>query len=315
MRKGLLAGSPPFTQTIMLVFTMVACSLLFTFIGMLLAPLILGISIADLMDLMKNGGAMQNLNLMRYMQVLQGISLFIIPAFFAAYLFSGNAVDYLRLGQAAPAKWFGAVLLLMILAVPCINLMGALNEMISFPESLSGLEQKLKAYEESAQQTIRLFLDVDHPGGMFFNILMMAVLPALGEELIFRGMLQKILIRWSGNVHAGIIIAGLMFSLIHMQFYGLFPRWLLGIMFGYLLVWSGTLWLPIFAHFVNNCMAVVFSYLVRKGIVPEEIEMFGSAWDDIPVTILTTVICAGLLWWMYRNRVKSDPAAQLAAPL
>jgi membrane protease YdiL (CAAX protease family) len=310
MRKGLLAGSPPFTQTIMLVFTMVVCFMLFMFIGMLLAPLILGISIADLMNSLNNGEAMQNLNLMRYMQTLQGVSLFIIPAFFAAYLFSGNAPSYLELRQAAPVRWFGAVLLLMILAVPCVNLMASLNEMISFPEALSGLEQKLKAYEESARQTTELFLSVDNISGMFFNILMMAVLPALGEELIFRGVLQKILVRWAGNVHVGIIIAGFMFSLMHMQFYGFFPRWLLGVMFGYLLVWSGTLWMPIFAHFVHNSMAVIFSFLIHKGIIPEEIEFFGATWGDIPVTIVTTAVCAWLLWWMYRNRIKADTAAQ-----
>jgi membrane protease YdiL (CAAX protease family) len=307
MRKGLLAGSPPFTQAIMLVFTMVACFLLFMFIGILLAPPILGISITDVIHLLNNGGAMQNLHLMRYMQTLQGISLFIVPAFFAAYLFSGNAPAYLELRQTAPAKWFGAVLLLVVMAVPCINLMASLNEMISFPESFSGLEQRLKAYEEAAQKTTKLFLEVDNIGGMLFNIFMMAVLPALGEDLIFRGVLQKILVRWAGNVHVGIIIAGLMFSLMHMQFYGLFPRWLLGVMFGYLLVWGGTLWLPIFAHFVHNGMAVISSCLIHKGIIPEEIEFFGSTWGDIPVTMITAAICAWLLWRMYRNRIKKIP--------
>jgi membrane protease YdiL (CAAX protease family) len=306
MRKGLLVGSPPFTQTIMLIFTMITCFLLLMFVGMMLAPLVLDVSITDLMSMMNSGEMSQSLPLMRYMQILYGVSLFIIPAFFAAYLFSGNTVGYLQLKQTASVKWFGAVLLMMITAIPLINLLASLNEAIVLPESLSALEQKLRTYEDAARQATELFLNVDRTGDMFFNIFMMAVLPALGEELIFRGLLQKILIRWSGSAHTGVIIVGFLFSLMHMQFYGFFPRWLLGIVFGYLLVWSGTLWLPIFAHFVNNCITVVVSQLVCREIVPKEVELLGAAWNHLAITIITTAVCAGLLWWMRCRRVKSE---------
>ena len=304
MRKGLLADSPPFTQLIMLLFTMVTCFLLFMFMGILLAPPILGIPIAELMHQINNGNINQNLSLMRYMQTLHSVSLFTVPAFFAAYLFSEtvgvstklNVAGYLGLRQSVSVKWFGAVLLLVVAVNPFINLLGALNEMIVFPESMAGLEQRLKASEEAAQQMIKLFLDVESTGGILFNIFMMAVLPALGEELIFRGILQKIFVRWTGNVHLAIIVTGLLFSMMHLQFYGLFPRWLLGVMFGYMLVWSGTIWLPIFAHFVQNSVAVFLSWLIHKGTIPEEIETFGATWGDIPITIVATTICVWLFW-------------------
>ena len=86
-----------------------------------------------------------------------------------------------------------------------------------------------------------------------------------------------------------------------MQFYGFLPRCLLGVMFGYLLVWSGTIWFPIFAHFVNNATAVILSYLIHKGAVSEEVEVFGSSWGDIPVTIVATAICGWVMWKMYRK--------------
>jgi len=270
------------------------------FFGVLFAPLVLGIPITELLNAFNDGGTVQNLNLMRYFQVLQGIGLFIVPAFFAAYLFSGTATGYLGLKQSASVTWYGATLLLMLVAMPCINLLAALNEMIVFPQVLSGLEQRLKDFEKAAQQITKLFMEVNSAGGMFFNIFMIALLPALGEELIFRGLLQKIFVRWTGNVHVAIIITGFLFSLMHMQFYGFFPRWLLGIMFGYLLVWSGTMWLPIFAHFVNNAVAVFLSYLIYKGIISEEIENFGTAGSDIPVILLATAVCGWLLWKMYR---------------
>jgi len=339
MPKGLFAGASPFTQFIMLAFTMIACFLLFMFMGILLVPLILGLPLTELMNLLNGGISDQNLNLLRYIQILQGIGLFIIPAFIAACLFSEKPIQYLCLGrylisdirypisdirypisetpkpetpkpetrnpkpETRNSKWFVATLFLMLAAMPCINLMAALNEMISFPKSLWGVEQWLKAFEEAARQTTESFLKVDSVGGMFFNIFMIAILPALGEELIFRGVLQRIFVRWTGNVHVGIIITGFLFSLMHMQFYGFFPRWLLGVMFGYLLVWSGTMWLPIFAHFINNAVAVILSYLIHKGVISESIEEFGSAGADVPVTILAAAICACLLWLMYRKRV------------
>jgi len=328
MLKGLFADSPPFTQIIMLAFTMIVCFLLFMFIGILFAPLLFGVSISELMSIISGTDSTQSLNIQRYIQVLYSLGFFVIPAFFVAYLFSRFPIRYLCLDnrrqtvdsrhqtedirysepetqnsklETRNLKWFIATLILMLAAMPCINMLVAFNEMIVFPESLSGLEQRLKDSEEVARKMTKLFLNVDNIGGLFFNIFMIAVLPALGEELIFRGVIQKILIRWTGSIHAGIIVGGLLFSMMHMQFYGFFPRWLLGIMFGYLLIWSGTMWLPVFAHFVNNAVAVLFSFLIYKGVISESIEKFGSNWHDIPVTVLAAAICAFLLWKMYRS--------------
>ena len=302
MLKGLFAGASPFSQLIMLAFIMMVCVMLFVLTGILIAPVVLGFPYAELMNVFNNSEADQYLNLMRYIQVLQCIGLFVVPAFIAAYLFSGSATKYLSLNKTTTSKWFSGVLLLMLAAVPCINLLATLNEMIVFPKSLSGLEQLFKDFEDAARQLTELFLNVDHAGVMLFNIFMIAILPALGEELIFRGLLQKIFTRWTGNIHTAIFLTGFLFSLMHLQFYGFFPRWLLGVMFGYLLVWSGTLWLPIFAHFVNNTVAVIVSYLIQKEIIPEKVETIGADWQDVPVIIVTSAVCVWLLWKMYKSK-------------
>ena len=301
MKRGLFVDSPPFTMFVMLGFAMVTCYLLFFFIGLLLAPVILDIPIDELMNVINKGDADNQLNVIRYMQVLFSISIFTIPAFFAAYLFSKNAVSYLGLRQGAPIKWFAVTLVIMLAVIPFINLLVALNEMIVFPESLAGLEQRLKSIEENARETTRLILNVDNVSGMFFNLFMIAMLPAIGEELIFRGLLHKIFFKWTGNIHVTIIVTGFLFSILHIQFYGLFPRWLLGVMFGYMMVWSGTIWLPIFAHFTNNAIAVYISYLIHKGTISEKFEVFGATPSDIPVTIATTSVCLALVWIMCRK--------------
>ncbi len=298
MQKGLFAAYPPFTQLILVALTMLVCAMFFMFIGILLAPLFFNISLTGVLN---SDTLSQNIDLLRYLQTIQNFSLFIIPAFFVGYLFSGNAVSYFEFRHSVTGKWFVLALLVIITAIPCINLLASLNEKIVFPESLSWLESKFRTSEDAARDMIESFLKVDYIGGLLFNIFMIAILPAIGEELIFRGVVQKIFIRWTNNIHAGIIITGLLFSMMHMQFYGFFPRWLLGIMLGYMLVWSGSIWVPIFVHFIYNAFAVTASYLIQKGYMTEDVAEYGSAWEAIPVTVVTTAICAWFVWKMYQT--------------
>ena len=301
MQKGFLVGSSPVTMFLMLCFAMVVSVMIVLFAGTLLAPLVLGIPMEEFMEILNDGGTMRHINVARYMQTLTNISFFIIPAFIAAYMFSDNVLEYLGLRQGAHTKWFVATLFVMLTAIPCINMLVTLNEMIVFPKSLAALEKWFMNYEFEAQNTTRLFLSVDNTSGLLFNIFMMALLPAIGEELIFRGLLHKIFLRWTGNVHIAIIVTGLLFSLMHLQFYGLFPRWLLGVMFGYMLVWSGTIWLPVFAHFVNNAVIVVIFYFIHKEVIPGEIETLGTSSSDLPLIIFSTALCVVLLYVMCKK--------------
>ena len=121
---------------------------------------------------------------------------------------------------------------------------------------------------------------------------MVAVLPAIGEELLFRGVIQKIFINWTKNAHWGIWISAILFSAMHLQFYGFVPRMLLGVAFGYLLVWSGSMWLPIAAHFFNNGIAVIAMYLIDKGLLSPEVETFGTTSDSYYSVAISVVLVA-----------------------
>jgi membrane protease YdiL (CAAX protease family) len=99
-----------------------------------------------------------------------------------------------------------------------------------------------------------------------------AVLPGIGEELLFRGFLQNLLKRIFKNDHVAIWVAAVLFSAIHFQFYGFIPRMLLGALFGYIYVWSGNLLYPIIAHFVNNCVSLVALYVYQKGLTDIDVE-------------------------------------------
>lgn len=134
---------------------------------------------------------------------------------------------------------------------------------------------------------------------LIFNLLLVAVLAGLGEELFFRGILQKIFGEWRNAILA-IWMAAFIFSAIHLQFYGFFPRMLLGAFFGYLLFWSGNLWLPILAHTVNNGLAVLFYYLKFNGVKMPDLDTIGTG-DTLYLAAISFVVTVFLI---YKTRKK-----------
>jgi membrane protease YdiL (CAAX protease family) len=133
---------------------------------------------------------------------------------------------------------------------------------------------------------------------LLIALVIIAVLPAIGEELVFRGLIQNELFRGTKNIHVSIWIAAFLFSAIHIQFFGFVPRLLLGALFGYLYYWSGNLSLAILAHFVNNAVSVVALYLYQHGKFTFDIESPESAPPN--VVIVSTLITAGLLFYFYK---------------
>jgi len=181
-------------------------------------------------------------------------------------------------------------LVLMFIAAPFINLVGEWNANMIFPDWLSGVEKWMRSSEESAERLTKAFLKVDGLSGLWFNLFMIAVLPAIGEEFLFRGIIQRIFTNWTRNHHWGIWISAILFSALHMQFFGFVPRMILGALFGYLLVWSGSMWLPIAAHFINNALAVIVMYLIDKNLIGQEVEEIGSTGGSYYWAIISLVL-------------------------
>ncbi|MEE4285067.1 MAG: CPBP family glutamic-type intramembrane protease, partial [Mariniphaga sp.] len=182
------------------------------------------------------------------------------------------------------------VAILVFISLPLINFIGEWNMCMEFPEFLAGLERWMKNAEENAAELTEAFLNVETTGGLLFNLFMIAFLPAIGEELLFRGVIQRIFTNWTRNHHWGIWISAILFSALHIQFYGFVPRMLLGVLFGYLLVWSGSMWLPIVAHFFNNGFAVVAMYLVDKNVLNPAVEEIGATTGSRYAAILSLAL-------------------------
>ncbi len=279
--------------------------LIFLFISVVLASLLYGINLFFHPELLTDFGNPDVLSALKVLQIFQHIGLFVVPPIVLAFLVSTNPGKYLGLSGRTAISSLLAAGLIMIVALPLVNRMIEINEMLKLPEFLAGIERWMKEAEENAAEITKQFLKMDTPGDILLNMAMIALIPAIGEELLFRGVLQRLFSEWTKNAHLGVFIAAVLFSAIHLQFYGFLPRMAIGVLFGYMFIWSGSLWLPILGHFVNNGAAVVLTYLSSKGNIVFDADNFGTGEGEGVFTIAGAVIIAGLLFFIYRrNRGK-----------
>jgi membrane protease YdiL (CAAX protease family) len=235
------------------------------------------------------------LDFIRGMQLIQFISLFVIPVFICAWLFSSNSRDYLGLRQPHHYGYYLAGIAVMLFALPFVNLLGELNRAIDFPNSWADW---MKKKEDNAAKTIEALLSRQSLKDLFMNLFFIAVLAAVGEELLFRGIAQRLFIRIFKSPLAGIVVTAVLFSAMHVQFYGFLPRFTLGIVLGLLYWYSGSLWTAIIAHFVYDATLVVLAYLRPELIADESsIEMNNLAM----VGAISFAIVVLILIWMKRR--------------
>jgi CAAX protease family protein len=179
------------------------------------------------------------------------------------------------------------------------------NQNFIFPESLAGLEQKLKAIEHTLAETSSFITNFDNVGQLFLGIVVVAIIPGIGEEFVFRGLIQNHLFGISKNIHVAIWLGALLFSLFHLQFYGLVPRMLLGAMFGYLYYFSGNIIYPIVAHFFNNGFTLVMLYLFRQDMLKYNIEDTDVLpWSQVVFAAAITLV----MFMSFKRNVKKDLA-------
>lgn len=224
--------------------------------------ILVGLLIASFFTIMVLWGTnthdgLQDPTTLRLLQSISALCSFLLPAVLLAWLCSQSPLEYLSLNQLAPSKVFLLALVGLLLFGPTINLTALLNKQMTLPPFLESVELWMKAKEAEMEGLINLLIQEQGMAAFLSNLLVIALLAALTEELLFRGAIQRIIEKWTSNHHVVIWLAAIVFSAIHMQFYGFIPRMLLGAYFGYLLYWSKSMWLPIFAHFAHNAIAVV----------------------------------------------------------
>ena len=245
--------------------------------------------------LVTQGNPLSDINTLKWIQLLQTISLFLLPSLILAYLCAKAPWNWLQLDNKVNWKVLLWAIGIMLVALPAINLMSHWNQQMVLPTWLSGVEEWMKNKEAEAEWLTKQFMSVTTVSGLLVNLLLMAVLPALSEEITFRGVLQRLLnFQLSTfNSHLAIWLTAIIFSAIHMQFYGFVPRMLMGALFGYMMVWTGSLWVPMLMHFVNNGMAVLLYFIANRAHWDmDKVDAIGTSntlWLGIVSFVLTVV--------------------------
>lgn len=243
--------------------------------------------------------APMSINMLRYFQIVQSFSVFIIPSLLAGLLFWGHFTKGIDLVKPN-SRLIILSILVIVSAQPLVSFLGVWNSSMQMPEFMGGLEQWMKRAEESASNIIYRFLDTDNTTLLLINILMIAILPALGEEMLFRGVLQPIFGELLKNKHAAVIITAFLFSAIHLQFFTFLPRFFLGIALGYLMLWGSNLWYPIAGHFANNFLSLIVFYFYRQTH-PDINPLEPGAEDLSPVwVVIGLVVMASLALAFFR---------------
>ena len=238
---------------------------------------------------------------MRYLLIMQDITLFIVPSIIIMNLLRPENSGRLTEAKVPGMTEIGLVIILAFCIFPITSFTGQINSAIRLPEGLKGLETWITEKEEKADNLIEMIITSRTFWSMMLNLATIAILPAIGEELIFRGVFQKILGRLFRSDHIAIWVTAIIFSAIHFQFYGFIPRLILGLVFGYLFLWSGTLWLPVIAHFVNNAFPVILAYIqgVETMSSPVDLPLWKQA-AILPVPLIVSLI----ILFYFRNKSK-----------
>lgn len=270
----------------------------FLFLVILLVSSLIGLALASVFMFAGDIG-------MKIGQGVSSIMMFVVPPI-VYYFVTRKERPMQALGLRKPARPWWLIIVgaaLMYVSLPVTNQLSTWNEGMSFGGALATLEDYMKALEETARVTTEKMLNVDSIGGLLLNLLIIALIPAIGEELTFRGVLQQSLTR-KMNPHVAIILSAAIFSFIHFQFYGFLPRMFLGMLLGYMFYVSNSLWTSILMHFLNNGSAVVVYYLNNKGVINVDVDHFGQT-QSVWLIAASAAATVGLIAWSWR---KAKPA-------
>ena len=282
-----------------------------------LIPLLGKINLDDLKGgsttgLMDNLLKPENATALRWMQLVTTLFLFFLPPVF--YALVCHKKPFVHLGFQQKFNWMsgGLVILIMLAALPMVSVLQDLTEML--PWSKATL-LKFKAAEDAYNQQVAVIARMNNFGDYLISVIMIAFLPAMFEEILFRGAIQNLLSRWFKMPILGIVVTAIIFSAIHGSYLGFMSRFALGFILGWMFYRTGNIWLSILGHFFNNGFAVTMLYITTKPgekMDPAKVE------DHFPLWMgLVSIAAVYGLFLLFEKVSKDDidhPGEEMAIP-
>lgn len=249
---------------------------------------------------------------LKWTTVVQNLLAFVFPALVVGFMYVLKPMYYLGVANRPSLLAMAGVAAVYVLMTPAMNTLIAWNENWTLPAAFSELETVLRSQEESARQMTEQLLDVSSFGSMLMTVLYIGVLTGICEELFFRGALQRILQVAMPNAHMAVWTSALVFSVLHFQSFGLVPRMCLGAFFGYMFLWSGSLWPAILGHVMNNSLVVIFTYMEKNGILDSSMDKLGTEGEAAPmIAAMSAVLTVVTMVWLGRKLKKSHKECRI----
>jgi membrane protease YdiL (CAAX protease family) len=247
------------------------------------------------------------------LMMMQGVLLFVAGVGGALALASAMGyrwAEYFNARRLVAGWWLLAAAALIVVILPLMSVLIAWNAGAHFPGALHDFEVWARASEDRAAVLTKFLTNFNSGARFAVGVVVIALVPAIAEELVFRGVIQKNLVRWF-SPHVGVWLGAAIFSAIHFQFFGFVPRFVLGLVLGYLYLWSGNILVSMAAHFTQNALQLLILYLTQRG-------QFGWGFDPdsndaLPLTLVipSVLLTVGLLYVLHRNMTAPAPPAQM----
>lgn len=266
-------------------------------IGGIVLSNITGISLLNMGDVNKWEHNAQTLTMVRGMVLLQFLGWFLIPSLLFAYFSDPQPAEYLGLRAPSHAFYWILGVAALIVAVPIVEYTGVLNRELAFNNDS---KKWMETMEQNAAKAIQFMLQDRTITNLVLNLIFIAVFAGVGEELFFRGVLQRLFIRSTKSPWAGIILAAFLFSFLHFQFFGFVPRFLLGILLGAMYWYSGSLWVAIIAHVVYDAFFITYAHFHPELIADPNASLIDKS-NLMLGALISAALVAGMVWWMRKH--------------
>lgn len=295
MKSSILKQLGPGTQLMMLMLLIFVSLFVMQITAFLVIRPLYGVNIFESTDMLMAMEDQESININKIIQVFYQLGMFLIPALIFAKLFGEEEKSFFNYEEKQKWNiWFIAGLLFLV-AVPLVNFLHHLNLQIPLSKELVDSDVK-------SSELIFKFLGGQGIAEILVNVFVFALIPAIGEELIFRGVILRQLALSTKNMHIAVWVSAAFFSFIHGEATVFIPRFLMGAALGYLYVWRGNIGLNILAHFMNNIISILLINFILNDQIDVYYDTIGAHREDAVLLSVSILLVAGAMFYLYRQR-------------
>jgi hypothetical protein len=311
--RGSLLGASPWYQLIMVFLIAMLSAFLVLALSTLLVPVFFDISRNELMMIFEEDPSSLPIEVLKFLQGFNTLGTFLIPAFVGAYLLSPFPSDFLQVNSFSKRPIWVIVLVIIVTISGTIisDALFRLSYQIPFPDFLRGVEEYLIGGQQNMEKQMIQLLEMNSVMDFVEMFMIIAILPAVCEETLFRGVIQPIFIKGFKNVHIGIVVTSIIFGIMHQQFYSFLSITALSVVLGYLKYWSKSLWVPVIMHLVNNGSILIAVYFFN--VSTEDLSSSTEPWNVTEFVLGVAFFVGGLalLYKLLKSNHRAMPPINL----